>query len=401
MNIQQQTGSDTARLRHALAEQLAAAGVLRSAGWRAAVEAVPRELFTGDFFTTTEPDRSQVTLYSPSTSLDPDQQLELVYSDDTWVTQLNGDTWPGDITKPRTGTPTSSSTMPSLVVRMWEDLDVSPGQKVLEIGTGTGYSTALGSHYLTGDSIWSIEVDQAVAERAAAALRAGRYHPHLVVGDGLAGYAPAAPYDRVIATCALRSIPQAWVEQTRPGGIILVTLDGRLGATGLAKLEVTGPETAEGAFIDPDVGFMPARTRRPEEVLTIPDTSYDAALGYRPTEAGPDVFDGPSALLRVIQLAAPEAHYMYTDPEWGMGLPEHLVIESDRSYVRFHRDSTSPSGWAVQQGGRRLIWDVVEPAIASWRSAGEPELTAFRIQITPDRQTISFGSEEGWELPPV
>jgi len=60
------------------------------------------------------------------------------------------------------------------------------------------------------------------------------------VGDGRAGHRAGAPYDRLIAACGFRSIPPAWLEQVRPGGIILTTLRGWMRSLGLVKLIVTG-----------------------------------------------------------------------------------------------------------------------------------------------------------------
>ncbi|MFE2487160.1 hypothetical protein ACFXGR_28390 [Streptomyces mirabilis] len=58
-----------------------------------------------------------------------------------------------------------------------------------------------------------------MAARARTALGRRGMYPTLVSGDGLLGYAEGAPYDRVIATCGMRTIPAAWIEQTRPGGL--------------------------------------------------------------------------------------------------------------------------------------------------------------------------------------
>lgn len=381
-----------AALRHRLAEKLALAGDLRSPRWRAAMETVARHEFVAEFFTVADPQDGSPSLYGRADWLGPDEWLALVYSDESLVTQLDGHVVPPDIDGPVPGVPTSSSAMPGLVARMWEALDVQDSDQILEIGTGTGYSTALGCHRLGAQNITSVEVDPTVAARAATALDRIAYHPRLVVGDGLAGFAERAPYDRVIATCALRHIPRAWVEQCRPGAAILVTLSGWLDTFGLAKLIVTGEGTAEGAFIDPDVGFMPARAEAPE-FLVIPKLDEDL-INERPTHIGPEVFDDPGAVKRVIQLAVPRAQYARFGP--GQDLPEHLLVESDDSYVAFHRSS---SGWVVRQGGSRAVWDEVEAAIDVWRRAGSPSMDRFRIVVTPDRQTMAFSPDHRWDLP--
>lgn len=378
-------------LRLELAETLTAGGDLRSAAWRAAVVDVPRHEFVDDFFTATDAADGSPTVYAPSSQLDADEFLRTTYSNETLVTQLDGRLTPNDAQGPIPGIPTSSSTMPGLVVRMWEDLEVRDGDRVLEVGTGTGYSTALGCHRLGEDHITSIEVDPAVAARAKASLGRVGYHPRLVIGDGLAGWAEYAPYDRIIATCAVRNIPFAWVEQCRPGGVILVTLSGWLDPTGLAKLTVTDAGRAEGAFIDPDVGFMPARAEA-AEFLMIPKLSDD--LPGRPTRFGPDVLADPGPLRRVVQLAVPSGQYAQFGP--GQDLPEHLFVESDDSYVYFR---STPSGWSVHQGGRRPLWDEAERAIECWLAAGSPALDSFRISATSSGATISFDNKREWLLP--
>jgi protein-L-isoaspartate O-methyltransferase len=226
-----------AELRKQLAADLAQAGQLRSQEWRAAVESVPRQVFIPEFFA--KIDRVDgPTLWDPiSAERSGDERwLQLVYEDLSHVTQLDGKTTATDVTKPVNGNPTSSSTMPSLVVRMWEDLEVVDGNRALEIGTGTGYSTALGCHRLGEDNITSVEVDPQVAAQARQALLRTGYRPHLVVGDGEAGAPDSAPYDRIIATCSFRYVPSAWLTQSKPGTIILVTLSGWVGGTGLVKL---------------------------------------------------------------------------------------------------------------------------------------------------------------------
>ncbi|WP_205719591.1 hypothetical protein [Actinomadura geliboluensis] len=178
------SATDTVRLRAELAGLLAA----DDRAWREAVGAVPRHRFIPGFYADSgERSRDGLTVWEPVTeAIDRARWLTAVYSDTTLITQFDGDETDWDRPAPRTGgAPTSSSTLPSLVVRMWADADVRNGQNVLEIGTGTGYSTALACERL-GDSgdVTSVEVDGHRLSRAAAALYECGYAPDLAVAAG-------------------------------------------------------------------------------------------------------------------------------------------------------------------------------------------------------------------------
>jgi methyltransferase of ATP-grasp peptide maturase system len=379
-------------LRHELAVRLELEGHIRTPQWRAAVEEVPRHEFIREFFQRVDVPDSP-TLWDPTSPerSTPERWLRLAYKDASHVTQLDGKTAPADVAGPVEGNPTSSSTMPSLVTRMWEDLEVRDGDRVLEIGTGTGYSSALGCQRLGADKITSVEVDPHVAERARQALVRAGYHPRLIVGDGERGWPDGAPYDRIIATCSFRYVPRAWLEQSRPGTIILVTLSGWLGGTGLVKLTVTGDGTAEGQFLPGYVSFMPSRAHDPEPVA-IPDLS--AGSTSRATMLGPDVLDtyGPAQL--IAQLAVPEAQHMNFGP--GSELPEHLLVQPDESWAAL---TGSAANWTAEQGGSQHLWDQVEGAIDEWRAAGAPGIETFRVTATPDEQRIQIPSGKSWLLP--
>jgi protein-L-isoaspartate O-methyltransferase len=175
-------------------------------------------------------------------------------------TQLDGHLTADQSGEPVTGVPTSSSTDPTTVVGMIEALDLAAGHRVLEIGTGTGYSTALMCHCLGEDNVTTVEVDPQVAARADAALETVGFSTWTVTGDGLLGHPYRAPYDRTIATCAVRRIPYAWVRQTKPGGIVLGTVGSWSWGTGLAKITVDDDGTAEGTIIGRS-SFMQARAQ--------------------------------------------------------------------------------------------------------------------------------------------
>lgn len=178
-------------LRARLVERLTADGHLRTGPWREAVSAVPRHAFLRSGFFQ-QVDGSTPTAWAPVMPDDP-RWLEACYDDVSLVTQVAGTVVPGDVRGEIMRTPTSSSTMPDLVVRMLEDLQADAGHRVPELGTGTGYSTALMCHRLGDDAVTSVEVDEDVSTRARAALGHCGFAPDLVVGDDLAGHGAGAP----------------------------------------------------------------------------------------------------------------------------------------------------------------------------------------------------------------
>ncbi|MEV4108548.1 methyltransferase domain-containing protein [Nonomuraea sp. NPDC049695] len=134
---------------------------------------------------------------------------------------------------------------PSAVADLLELLGPVSGQRVLEVGTGTGWTAALLGR-LVGQqgSVTTVEADAAVAEQAAKNLAAAGAMPHLVVGDGTGGCPDRAPYDGVHGTYAVRPVPYAWVAQARPGAVIVCGF----GDDHALRL-VVGPDgTASGRF---------------------------------------------------------------------------------------------------------------------------------------------------------
>jgi protein-L-isoaspartate(D-aspartate) O-methyltransferase len=105
-------------------------------------------------------------------------------------------------------------------------LDVQPGQRILEIGAGTGYNAALLAHLVgpTGH-ITTIDLDQDIVDSAWAHLEAaGFQHVQVICGDGYSGYREYAPYDRIVVTAATQDIAAAWWDQLMDGGRLVVPL---------------------------------------------------------------------------------------------------------------------------------------------------------------------------------
>ncbi|MDQ0787034.1 protein-L-isoaspartate(D-aspartate) O-methyltransferase [Streptomyces sp. B3I7] len=215
--------------------------------WREAFAEVPRHLFVPYYYV------GVMGGYERCWGEHPDPRhrerwLRGVYEDVPLATRL------------RDGELVSSSSQPSLMATMLVELDVRDGDDVLEIGAGTGYNAALLAHRLGDDHVTTVDLDPEITESARRHLDAAGYHPAVVTGDGARGVPERAPYDRIIATCALPSIPRAWLAQCAPGGRILTPL-----ATGLALLRVTRAGHAEGHFLDTPVYFVPLRGDTPPE----------------------------------------------------------------------------------------------------------------------------------------
>lgn len=379
--------------RRALADRLTASGSLRSAPLRAAVEAVPRELFLRPgVFLPTE-DGAWRPVVAENTK--PTEWAAIAYRDESLVTQLDGHLTADQIAGHVRGFPTSSSTVPATVVGMIEALDLADDQSVLEIGTGTGYSTALMCHRLGEDNVTSVEVDPEVAARADTALEAVGYSTWTVTGDGLLGHPHRAPYDKVIATCAVRRIPYTWVRQTSPGGIILATVGSWSYGTGLAKLVVRGDGTAEGRIIGPS-SFMPARSQ------ALPPLAGDlsARAAYAETEhrtsVGPDVLDEwmPAFL---VQLALPGVQVVRSTAEDGEQTT--YLFDTDQESFAALNHGPHGSGWTVRQGGPVALWSTVEDTLTAWHRAGSPDIDAVHLRVTNRSHTYWIAADPAlrWE----
>jgi protein-L-isoaspartate(D-aspartate) O-methyltransferase len=115
---------------------------------------------------------------------------------------------------------------PVVVARMCELLELRGDERVLDVGTGSGYHAAVLAHLSA--EVWSIEREPRLSHRAAEALAAaGIGNVHLVVGDGSQGYPPAAPYEAInVAAAASDGPPPALEEQLVQGGRLVIPVDG-------------------------------------------------------------------------------------------------------------------------------------------------------------------------------
>jgi protein-L-isoaspartate(D-aspartate) O-methyltransferase len=214
-------GPDEARNR--LVDELRASGRLTSTAIEAAFRAVPRHVFLPE--------------------LDPVGQA---YQDEAFVIKTN-----------ERGLPVSSSSQPAIMAIMLEQLGVAPGQRVLEIGTGTGYNAALMSRLVGPDgSVVTVDIDPDLADRARAKLEdAGYPNVAVICGDGGFGARELAPFDRIIVTAGASDLAPEWLAQVAPGGRIVLPL-GLRGIQLCLALERSGDSAWRSSSAPGRCGFI-------------------------------------------------------------------------------------------------------------------------------------------------
>ncbi|MBF8185691.1 hypothetical protein ITP53_08055 [Nonomuraea sp. K274] len=298
--------------------RLLLADEIESAGWRKALEVVPRERFLGNAVYL--PDQTRGDLWTPVRRADmsTDDWLALAYANETWVTLVAG--------------------------ILAED--------------ATGIVTGI----------------------------PGRRPPRPA---WLYGYAENAEYDRLIATCSVRTIPLAWTRQVRTGGTITAPMGGWMGGVAFAHLSVDHDGTASGRFLKDDLYFMTARSHLPPPRPPMVEGIGDS----RGSRIDPSLLQDNQAAAWVAQLAVPQAQH-----SWNADTTFLIDVGTGS------RADASPDpagGWTVHQHGRVRLWDEIETAIEISQKAGRPHQSGFGLTVTRERQWVWLGDQDGpsWELP--
>ncbi|MGB7342456.1 MAG: rRNA adenine N-6-methyltransferase family protein [Phototrophicaceae bacterium] len=206
--------SDTQQLWQIMLESMRQSGIMNTPDVEAAFSAVPRHLFL------------------------PNLAPEDVYVDRAIPLKKDG-----------AGLLTSSSSQPSMMAIMLNQLQLQAGDNVLEIGTASGYNAAI-MQYIVGKNgtITSIEIDNELAHQAQQNLiRAHASRVNVVNADGVNGYAPRAGYDHIVATVGVWDVPSAWLMQLKPKGTLVVpiVIDG-------VQVSATFKAMSDGTYLSVD-----------------------------------------------------------------------------------------------------------------------------------------------------
>ncbi|MDA0566352.1 methyltransferase domain-containing protein [Streptomonospora sp. S1-112] len=380
----------------ALARLLAAKGAVQDPAWHRAVLAVDRLAFIPDTVWVPDPDNPGWDV--PVTSDDPDYH-RWAADDYALVTQVDDGHPTGSEGRGRV--PSSSISQPSLVMAMLQAMDVRDGDTVLEIGTGTGYSTALLCERLGNENVVSVEVDPGVAERARATLHGFGYKPRLVVGDG--AHPPEGVYDRVIATVAARRVPGAWIAQTRPGGTVVIPWGPGFTSAGLLRLAV-GDGMAQGRMIA-DAAFMWLRDQRrsADPWHTFVD-EHDPATVAGHTRLNPRVVaDRDPGWGVVLGWRVPGLAYASFEAD-----PDNHAAAGEATVYVYDRDGSWALGEYVPAGepyetlraGPRDLWAEIAAAREVWRAAGAPGRDRLGLTVTAEGEHTLWVDTPGHVIEP-
>ena len=386
--------TEAERARRRLVADLRAAGRLRVPAVEEALRAVPRHLFL------------------------PDLPVSEAYADEAVAVQRVH------------GVATSSASQPSMVAIMLEQLAARPGDRVLEIGAGTGYNAALLARIVAPTGlVTTVEIDPELVGSARRHLAAaGVDGVQLVCADGALGHPPGAPYDRIVLTVGSSDVRPEWVAQLAPGGRLLLPLALRgsqlsvaldLGPDGLLRSDsVRGCAfiRLRGIGAAPDVlrpiGNGVALQVPGDDVAAEPAMIATALAAPGPVQAGrvplgpADVWDGFGLWLalrdpRAVRLLAGDERDPGDDDPAARGVgPAAALFPVGPGYAGVALVGPGPGvalvgplgggpGWPRPAGVYPFGPDAAAPAyrmqaeLAAWDAAGRPGAGALRLLVAP------------------
>jgi methyltransferase of ATP-grasp peptide maturase system len=362
-----------------MVEAITTSGELRTPLWQQAFRAVPRHHFVPGYYTPDDGGWREHTR-------DESGWLEAVYDDRTLITALADDHGPRGVQQ----IPVSSSTTPALMAHILEELDIAPGMRVLEIGTGTGYHAAVLCAALGQDNVVSVELRPELVSAAGQRLAELGYHPVLRAADGENGLAEHAPYDRIIATCAVTAIPAAWISQLAPDGVLLTDLKGGLSAGNLIKLSRDGGGALSGRFLPWWAGFMPIRHE--QHIVPVPVPHREAST-HRTTKVSPLLLDEP-VFAFLAQLHLPTGTSLRLR-DGDSGSLSTVLVAPDGSWCQVAHEPGGQGEHQVAAAGAPL-WPAVEAAAALWDELLRPSWEHLGLTAEPGgRQWVWVSAGSG------
>ena len=369
---------DRSKLLARYVQELIDKGVIRSTHVEHAFRCVERDRFLRRFYHHNPHQGGWEQLHHDPEN--PDQQLlRLIYSDQALVTLLN-----------EKGMPISSTSQPALVAHMLELLELHPGARVLEIGTGTGYNAALLSE-IVGEQgvVTTLDIREELINQAQQIFSSlGYRNIQALCRDGFYGASEYGPYDRIVATVGCTDISPHWLEQLAPEGFMLIPLQhGGLSSHPLVRIwlekgQIIGrvmgwsgfmPIQGELAWAGKFWAESPWTTRVPPCVL------QGEPVDSRPLPPGlPPTADAP-----LLQSTTHQAFYFFltlndqracaTLKGYGLVAPEAAVVITGQQILLYSQDA-KPNEEPYQ---------TTLALYHAWQELGSPCWGDYRLQFLP------------------
>ncbi|MEU8434133.1 protein-L-isoaspartate O-methyltransferase [Streptomyces sp. NPDC029216] len=398
---------NTGAARAAMVARLVEAGELDADGpVRAALLALPREVLMPQAYV-----RRSAPDEPPSWELldwarpeHRDELLRLLHSGDSVLVQHDREPILGRRAGYRSGgSITAMSSTLGMTAGLLRRLDLRPGQRVLDVGTGAGVTAAVACFVCgeeeTGKSgVVTLDVDAHVGEAARVHLAAAGFRPAAVVtGDGLAGWPRLGPYDRILVSFAVPRVPPALVDQLAPGGRALMTLGTASPSwPGLAVITRTAAGEVEAELVAVEYGHRGGVGF--DRLFLSSDFRKEIAAGEGADRTRHSRLEPPADTDRGMWLALDHLRpglvrdFGAADDELTIGAP------GCGSWMRARR-STGPGGREVTSRGPRDIWAEIHDVAARWRAAGSP--AAYRLEFDPGggQRVTSLCGSLSWPLP--
>ncbi|MFC9930112.1 protein-L-isoaspartate O-methyltransferase [Streptomyces sp. NPDC127190] len=382
--------------RAAMVARLESSGELRPGPVREALLALPRQvLMPQAYVRRSAPDETppRWDLLDWTRPADQEELLERLHSGDSVAIQHDGEPILGRTAGSRRGgVMTAMSSTMGMTADLLQLLDLRPGQRVLDVGTGAGVTAAVAC-FVCGDAgVVTLDIDPHVTAAARERLSALGYQPAAVTGDGTAGWPDAAPYERVFVSFAVRRVPTALVEQLAPGGRALMTLGTSSPSwPGLAVIDKRPDGTVEAELRAVEFGHRAgAGFDRLFLSSSFRHTIATADGWTQRTRLAP-----PADTARGMWLAL-DALYPGLVRHFGA---EDLTIGAPECGSWMRVRAAGHRRWDVTTCGPRDIWAELQDVAARWRAAGEPAAYRLRLDTADVQRVTSPNGALTWQLP--
>lgn len=351
----------------------------RSSRWRDPVAGTPRHLFVPRWWERTD---NGWALQAPH---DEGQWYAATYRDTSLVTRVgphHADRAKAD--DHPTGRPTSSATLPTLVVNMLRHAYLEDDDQLLYVGTGTGYGTALAARRLHSEQVTSVDVDPYLVETARERLDTIALGPRVETADATGPLPVAADStDRLVSMVSVRTIPPSWLTALCRGGRLVTTVAG---TSLLITADKDNDGGATGRVLWDRAGFMPVRHGDDYPPSLAPLLAVARHQGGDKVTTGPyPVVDVEQAwdLDSMLSVTAPGIVHEYREHD---GQRTAIMVHADRSWTRATARGTERP--TVHQGGPRRLWDILDAIRQDWLATGELPVRGARVFISPEGRTI-------------